>query len=86
MGASIKFTVGGREVPLSQFGNELRKGVETLAKTEIGKRIEAAECPVHHRRATNVRSYMAGGKMQWTFDACCDELKKAVAATLSQGA
>jgi hypothetical protein len=80
--SKLKFTVGGRELPLSAFGNELRKGLTAQVDETTVKRIEGARCPVHNQSPKNVQVHFEGGKVQWTFEKCCDELERAAAATL----
>ena len=82
--SNIKYTVGGREMPLSEFGNQLRKGVEALTKEATVKRIESARCPVHDQSPKNVQMKIEGGKVTWTFEKCCEELTRTAAATLRQ--
>ena len=79
--SNIKYTVKGRSVPLSQFGDEVKKGLETQVEKTI-KRIETARCPVHHQGPKNIRIEIEGGNVRWTFEKCCDELERAAAATL----
>ena len=81
--STIKFTsADGREKPLSEFGNEIKKGLELRVKETTIRRIESACCPVHGQSPKNVQLQIEGNKVQWTFEKCCDELERAAAAAM----
>ena len=64
----------------SEFGDNIRTGVQKLVEQSTIKRIEAARCPVHGQNPTNVLVTIdRSGKVSWTFGQCCEELSKAAA-------
>jgi hypothetical protein len=64
----------------SEFGDNIRTGVQKLVEQTTMKRIEAARCPVHGQSPTNVQVTIdRSGKVSWTFGQCCEGLNKAAA-------
>ena len=64
----------------SDFGDNIKRGVQKLVEDSTIKRIEAARCPIHGQSPQNVKVHIGpGGQVQWTFGKCCDELEKAAA-------
>ena len=80
--SNVKYIVDGQQRPLSEFGDNLQKGIEKLTREATVKRIESARCPVHDQSPRNVQMKIEGSKVTWTFEKCCNELERAVAATL----
>ena len=68
----------------SEFGENIRRGVQKLVEESTIRRIEAARCPVHGQSPKNVKVTISGEKVTWTFEKCCDELEKAAAAMFNE--
>ena len=77
MKMNIKFKVDGREVPLSRAGAEIEEAFKAKVSREIITRLSQVRCPIHGAAPKNIRSESGGGKMRWTFEACCAELERA---------
>lgn len=74
----MEYTVGGRKVSASQFGNELEKAVMQEAEEGISRVITSVRCPVHHSSPSHITSSRHGDQLRWQWEACCDELTTAV--------
>jgi hypothetical protein len=78
----LEWRVNGRTVPSSRVADELGKSIRQAAADRVKHAIATVRCPVHGGSANNIRLESAGGKMDFTFNACCDGLKQAIAARL----
>ena len=79
----VEWKVNGKTVRPDQVGNELMKGVRQAVTSQIEGIVEGVRCPVHGRRPTDVRRVpSSNGDTNIEFQACCDELKAAVARSL----
>jgi hypothetical protein len=81
----IKMTwkMNGRTVRPNQIADELMKGVHQGVSRQIQDAVRSVTCPVHGQRATNVRPIPGPGKkMNVQYEACCEELKAAIARRL----
>ena len=80
----FKWEMNGRPIRSDQIGNELAKSIRQAANTQLEKAVKGVRCPVHGRVAQNVRLRSgSSSKMDVTYEACCDELKAAIARQLS---
>lgn len=74
----LEFKVNGRRVPANRVGAEFAAAVKQSVQEEVLRRVRSARCPTHHRPPTNVY-----GWPNVHFDACCEDLKVAVARVMS---
>jgi hypothetical protein len=79
----MQWKVNGRNVRPNQIADEFMKGVRQGVSRQIQDAVQSGRCPVHGKSATNVRPVPAGGsKMNLQYEACCEELKAAIARQL----
>ena len=78
----LEWKVNGRTVPSNRVADELGKSIRQAATDRIKNAIAGVRCPVHGSGASNIRVEKTGSKMNFTFTACCDGLKQAIAAHL----
>jgi len=84
MSSGLKFEIAGRTVNQKQFFDNIQKSAVDLATNAVRKRISGVRCPVHGKSAGDLRQ-VAGqdGNLQWTYSACCSELRSAVERSMS---
>jgi len=83
MMAQLTWKMNGRSIRPDQIGNELMKNVRRVVADRLENALKSVTCPVHGRRPSNVRQVQSStGKMNVEFQACCEELKAAVARNL----
>ncbi len=79
----MEWKLNGRAVRPNQLADELTKGVRQGVSRHIQDAVRSVRCPVHGQSATNVRPVPAGdSKMNFEYEACCEELKEAIARRL----
>jgi hypothetical protein len=78
----LEWKVNGRTVPSNRVADELGKSIRQAASDKVRNAIAGVRCPVHGTGATNIRVQNAGSNMNFTFTACCDSLKQAIAARM----
>lgn len=78
----LEWKLNGRTVPSNRVADELGDAIRGAAAEKVKQAIAGARCPVHGGGASNIRVQTARSKMDFTFNACCDDLKKAIAARL----
>jgi hypothetical protein len=78
----LEWKVNGRTVPSNRVADELRKSMRQVATNKVKHAIAGVRCPVHGGGASNIRVESRGSNMNFTFNACCDGLKQAIAARL----
>jgi hypothetical protein len=78
----LEWKVNGRTVSPNRVAGELGKSIRQVATNKVKHAIAGVRCPVHGGGATNIRVENMGSKMNFTFNACCDGLKQAIAARL----
>lgn len=78
----LEWKVDGRTVPSNRIADKLGKSIRQAATDKVKAAIAGVRCPVHGSRASNIRVETHGSKMNFTFTACCDGLKQAIAASL----
>lgn len=78
----LEWKLNGRAVPSNRVADELGKSIRQAATDKVKHAIAAVRCPVHGGGASNIRVVNTGSKMNFTFNACCDGLKQAIAARL----
>jgi hypothetical protein len=79
----LEWKMNGRAIRPDQIANELMKGVRREASTHIENAVKQVRCPVHGTHASNVRAIAgSGSNMNFRYEACCDELKAAIARCL----
>lgn len=79
----LQWKMNGRTIRPAQISNELMKSARQIVTSRIEDAVEGVSCPVHGRRPSNVRRVSSSdGKMKFEFQACCEELKAAVARSL----
>ena len=78
----LEWKVNGRTVPSSRIADELGKSIRRAATDKVKHAIAGVRCPVHGGGARNIRVENVGNKMNFTFNACCDGLKEAIAKRL----
>jgi hypothetical protein len=78
----LEWRVNGRTVPSNRVADELGKSIREAAIDKIRHAIAGVRCPVHGGGASNIRLQSLGTKMNFTFNACCNDLKQAIAARL----
>lgn len=76
----LEWKVNGRTVPSSRIADELGKSIRQAAADKVKHAIAGVRCPVHGSGASNIRVENIGSQMNFTFIACCDDLKRAIAA------
>lgn len=76
--SSVKFTIGGREVPPSQFGNAFKDTVNKAAKEQLQQKIEAVVCPVHGQHAEVASIEASSTGWSYSISGCCDAVKDEV--------
>jgi hypothetical protein len=79
----LEWKLNGRTVPSNHVADELGKSIRQAATDQVKHAIADVRCPVHGGGASNIRVENMGSKMNFTFKACCDGLKQAIAARLS---
>jgi hypothetical protein len=79
---TLKWKVNGRTVPSNRVADELGKSIKQAAADKVRHAITGVRCPVHGGAASNIRVENMGSEMNFTFNACCDGLKQAIAARL----
>ena len=80
----LEWTLNGRAVPSNRVADELGKSIRQAATENVKRAIGDVRCPVHGGGASNIRVENMGSKMNFTFSACCDGLKQAIATRLRQ--
>ena len=78
----LEWKLTGRTGPSNRVADELGKSISQAATDKVKHAIAGVRCPVHGGGASNIRVEGAGSKMNFTFNACCDGLKQAIAARL----
>jgi hypothetical protein len=78
----LDWKVNGRTVPSNRVADELGKSIRQAATDKVKYAIAGVRCPVHGGGASNIRVENTGSKMNFTFNACCDGLKQAIAERL----
>jgi hypothetical protein len=78
----LEWKLNGRTVPSNRVGDELGKSIRQAAADKVKHAIAGVRCPVHGDGASNIRVENVGSKMNFTFNACCDGLKEAIAMRL----
>ena len=78
----LEWKLNGRTVPSNRVADELGKSIRRAATDKVKQAIAGVRCPVHGGGAGNIRVESMGSKMNFTFNACCDGLKQAIAARL----
>lgn len=79
----LEWKMNGRTIRPDQFANELMKSVRQDASTQIESVVRQVRCPVHGTVATNLRTASgSGSKMQFQYEACCEELEAAIGRSL----
>ncbi len=79
----MQWKVNGKNVRSDQIAEELMKGVRQDLSNQIQDVVRSVRCPVHGQRAANVRAVPAGvSKLNFQYEACCDELRAAIARHL----
>jgi hypothetical protein len=78
----LEWKVNGRSVPSNRVADELGKSIRHAATDKVKHAIAGVRCPVHGDGASNIRVENSGSRMNFTFSACCDSLKQAIAARL----
>ena len=79
----LEWKLNGRTVPSNRVADELGKSIRQAATDKVKHAIAGVRCPLHGGGASNIRVENMGSKMNFTFKACCDGLKQAIAARLS---
>ena len=74
----VEFKVNGRRVSANRVGAEFAAAAKQAVQEEALRRVRSARCPTHHRGPTNVH-----GWPNVRFDACCEDLKVAIAQAVS---
>lgn len=75
----LEWKLNGRSVAPGELGNELLKSFDNAIETKAKEAIVAVACPVHGTHATNIRATKTGDRWQFTYEACCERLKEAIA-------
>jgi hypothetical protein len=75
----LEWKVNGRTVPSNRLADELGKSIRHAATDKVKHAIAGVRCPVHGGGAKNIRVENSGSRMNFTFNACCDSLKQAIA-------
>jgi hypothetical protein len=78
----LEWKVNGRTVPSNRIADELGESIRQAATGKVKTAIAGIRCPVHGGGASNIRVETQGSRMNFTFTACCDGLKQAIAASL----
>lgn len=78
----LEWKLNGRTVPSNRLADELGKSIRQAATEKVKRAIGDVCCPVHGGGASNIRVENIGSKMDFTFNACCDSLKQAIAMRL----
>lgn len=78
----LEWKVNGRTVTTNRVADELGKSIRQAAADKLKHAIATVRCPVHGGGAGNIRVQTAGSKMNFTFNACCEDLKQAIAVRL----
>jgi hypothetical protein len=78
----LEWKLNGRTLPPNRIADEIGKSIKQAAIDKVKHAIAAVRCPVHGGGASNIRVENAGSNMNFTFNACCDGLKQAIAARL----
>ncbi|HEY3818220.1 MAG TPA: hypothetical protein VGL81_13665 [Polyangiaceae bacterium] len=72
---AVTVTIGSRTMPLDQVTDARISTALRAAGLDIGRRLEALRCPVHHKTASNIRVHFdAKGNADLKYDSCCAEL------------
>ena len=80
----LEWKMNGRTIRPDQIGNELMKNARRAISTQVEDAVRRVQCPVHGTHASNVRAVLdTGSKMNWQYEACCEELKAAIARSLT---
>jgi hypothetical protein len=82
--STVKFTIGGREVSQSQFGDAFKDTVRDAAKEALRSRVESVACPVHGQKAQVSSIDPSASGWNYSIHGCCDALTEAVRKMLSQ--
>jgi hypothetical protein len=77
-----EWKVKGRTVPSNRVADELGKSIRQAATDKVKHAIAGVRCQVHGGGASNIRVENIADNMNFTFTACCDGLKQAIAARL----
>lgn len=76
----LTWRLNGRTVQPNQVASELAKSVRRVAGDRLESAVRSTVCPVHGQRASNVHAVSTtGSQMKFEYNACCDELKAAIA-------
>lgn len=79
----LEWKFNGKTIPANRIGDELAKAFRAEALRKAKQAIAGIRCPVHGGGARNIIMRSAGGdRLTFEFEACCDGLKKAIAAKL----
>ena len=78
----LEWKLNGRTIPSNRVADELGKPIRQAATDKVKRAIAGVRCPVHGGGASNIRVENMGSNMNFTFNACCDGLKQAIAARL----
>ncbi len=78
----LEWKVNGRTVRSNRVADELGQAIRRAAIVGMKQAIAGVRCPVHGSCADEILVESAGENMNFTFSACCEELKQAIAARL----
>jgi hypothetical protein len=83
--AAVRVTldVRGKAVSLDKVADaRIREALEQMGR-DVGKKLEKAKCPVHHKAPTDIRLHVtASGDADLKYESCCERLKEAVSKAL----
>lgn len=79
----LEWKLNGRTVRPDQVATELAKNARQAVMGQVETAIRSVVCPVHGRRATQVRSVRgSGSQLSFEYQACCDTLKAAITQSM----
>jgi hypothetical protein len=71
----IKFMVGGREVSLDRFADEMKADALRNIKAAVAERLRRIRCPEHGGSPQVTAKGDSLEKMEWEIHGCCQKLR-----------
>jgi hypothetical protein len=79
----ITVTVDGRAVAVEQLADEGLASALRKAGEDVARKLGGIECPVHHKKASDVRVHFdAAGSADLRYESCCEKLGACIVAAL----
>lgn len=77
----LEWRFNGRRIPASRVADELGRAIRSKAVDAAKQAVARVRCPVHGTGAQGIRVRGTGDRLAFQYEASCDSLKQAIAAS-----